>query len=99
MPGKEKDYKTKLKKDPKELITEEPVKKRGGRPRTKTENCKTINIAIPESLLEKIAVAKVMHGGNLTLYINRLIERDIQENYEKYKEFAEMLQCKGSRTF
>ena len=53
----------------------DPVKKKPGRPKTKTEETKTINIAVPVSVLEKIDIAKVCYGNNLTCYINRQIGR------------------------
>lgn len=56
-----------------------------GRPRTKTEDEKIINIAVPLSVYKKINVAKIQYNNNLTLYINSLIERDLNENLEKYK--------------
>lgn len=61
------------------------VKKRVGRPKTKTEETRTINIAVPISVLEKMDVAKVCYGNNLTGYINKLIEKDIAANYNKYE--------------
>lgn len=70
--------------------TEAKPKKKVGRPKTKTEECKTVNIAIPISLLEQVNVAKKIYNDNMTLYINKLIERDLEENSEKYKLFAEM---------
>ena len=57
-----------------------------GRPRTKTEDEKIINIAIPLSVYKKMNLAKLQYNNNLTLYINSLIERDLKENLEKYKE-------------
>ena len=65
--------------------SKDQVKKKPGRPKTKTEKTKTINIAVPVSVLEKIDIAKVCYGNNLTCYINRLIEKDIEANYEEYK--------------
>ena len=65
--------------------------KRKGRPKTKTEATRTINVAIPVSMLEKIDTAKICYGNNLTLYINKLIERDIDANYENYKNIADNL--------
>lgn len=97
-----KDFTKTLRKDPKQVTAptteppqapeEVPVKKRAGRPKTKTEDCKTINIAVPVSLLEQMNIAKVMYKDNLTLYINKLIEKDLEANLEKYQQFAEMQQ-------
>ena len=69
----------------------DPVKKKPGRPKTKTEETKTINIAVPVSVLEKIDIAKVCYGNNLTCYINRLIKKDIEANYEEYKNIINSL--------
>lgn len=77
---------------PVQATEEAPKKRSAGRPKTKTEDCKTINVAIPVSLLEKMNVAKVMYKDNLTLYVNKLIEKDIEANYERYEQFAEMQQ-------
>lgn len=71
---------------------EEPKEKRRvGRPKTKTEATKTINIAVPVSVLEKLDTVKVCYGNNLTQYINKLIEKDIAENYDKYVMIADNL--------
>lgn len=66
-------------------------KSKVGRPKIKTEETKTINIAIPVSTLEKLNIAKKCYGNNLTQYINKLIERDIQINYDKYKNISDSL--------
>lgn len=73
---------------------EEPKKKskgKVGRPKTKTEDTKTINIAVPVSTLDKINEVKVCFGNNLTQYINKLIEKDLESNYESYKNIADSL--------
>lgn len=57
-----------------------------GRPRTKTEDEKIINIAVPISVYEKMNLAKLQYNNNLTLYINKLIEQDLKKNLAKYKE-------------
>lgn len=66
--------------------TKKEKKKTIGRPRTKTEEEKIINIAIPLSVYKKMNLAKLQYNNNLTLYINSLIERDLDENLERYKE-------------
>lgn len=95
-----KDLKSKLRQntrkvsvDPEPSIsntTEAEKKKKVGRPKVKTEECKTINIAIPISTLEKMQVAKVLYRDNLTLYVNTVIEKDLKENFERYKMFADI---------
>lgn len=73
---------------------EEPKKKskgKVGRPKTKIEDTKTINIAVPISTLDKINEVKVCFSNNLTQYINKLIEKDLDSNYENYKNIADSL--------
>ena len=71
---------------------EEPKEKRKvGRPKTKTEDTKTINIAVPVSVLEKLDTVKVCYGNNLTQYINKLIEKEIEANNDNYKHIADSL--------
>lgn len=66
-------------------------KRKVGRPKIKTEPTKTINIAVPVSVLEKLDTVKVCYGNNLTQYINKLIEKDIEANYDNYKNIADSL--------
>lgn len=72
---------------------EHEVKKKVGRPKTKDvkRTCKNINVAIPIILLEKWEEIKIVHGSNLTEYITKLIERDMDSNYEHYKNIADSL--------
>jgi hypothetical protein len=56
-----------------------------GRPKTKKEPTKTINIAVPVSMLEKLEVAKACYGNNMTQYVNALIATDIEKNFEQYE--------------
>ena len=70
---------------------EHTTKRKVGRPKTKTEETKTINIAVPVSVLEKLDTVKVCYGNNLTQYINKLIEKDIEANYDNYKHIADSL--------
>lgn len=62
-----------------------------GRKKVKTEPTRPINIAIPVSVLEKLDTVKVCYGNNLTQYINKLIEKDIEANYDNYKHIADSL--------
>ena len=72
-------------------------KKNVGRPpldpdgKKKKDYTKTVNIAIPLDTLEKIQIAKVKYGDNLTKYINALIEKDLETNFESYKTIYDML--------
>ena len=70
---------------------EPKTKRKVGRPKTKTEETKTINIAVPVSVLEKLETVKVCYSNNLTQYINKLIEKDIEANYDNYKHIADSL--------
>lgn len=74
-----------------ELKKESKTKRKVGRPKTKTEETKTINIAVPVSVLEKLDTVKLCYGNNLTQYINKLIEKDIETNYDNYKHIADSL--------
>ena len=62
-----------------------------GRPREKREYEKTINIAIPVSTLEKMNVAKLKYGNNLTKYVNRVIQKDLEAHYDEYKLIQKLL--------
>lgn len=65
--------------------------KKVGRPKTKQGEYKTINISVPVEFLEKLKEVKEVYQGNLTLYINKLIEKDLEENYDKYLELVNSL--------
>ena len=67
---------------------ESPIKRKVGRPKTKTEKTKTINIAVPISVLEKLNIVKACYGNNLTQYINKLIEKDIEANFAEYERIT-----------
>lgn len=70
------------------------AKKKVGRPKTKDVKgtCKNINVAVPIVLLDKWEEVKAAHKSNLTEYITKLIQRDMDLNYEHYKELAKMLE-------
>ena len=80
------------KKEP-EIRKTTPAKRRVGRPKTKDVKgtCKNINVAVPITLLDKWEEVKIVHGSNLTEYITKLIEKDMDSNYEKYKSIADSL--------
>lgn len=70
-------------------VTDQPEaetpKRRRGRPKKKTEAESQVNVRVPNSILDRLNdVLPVVYGGNLTTYINRLIEKDLEENYDKY---------------
>lgn len=72
-------------------------KKKRGRPKTKTGPERTINIAIPVEVLEKMDIAKVCYGNNLTAYVNAVIKADLEahlEEYERIKKTIETYQPK-----
>lgn len=78
-------------KEPKKdnVVNDKP--KKTGRPKTKQGEYKTLNISVPVKVLEKLGEVKEVYQGNLTLYINKLIERDIEANYDKYIEIVQNL--------
>lgn len=80
------------KKEP-EISKTTPAKRRVGRPKTKDVKgtCKNINVAVPITLLDKWEEVKIVHGSNLTEYITKLIEKDMDSNYAKYKSIADSL--------
>ena len=52
---------------------------------------KTINIAVEFDVLEKLEIAKAKYSNNLTKYINTLIEKDLEANFETYQKIYDML--------
>ncbi len=68
-------------------------KRKVGRPKTKDikNTCKNINVAVPITLLDKWDDVKIVYGSNLTEYITKLIEKDMNANYEHYKNIADSL--------
>ena len=66
-------------------------KKKTGRPKVKEGEYKTINISVPVPVLEKMEVAKLKYGNNLTAYVNAVILADLEANYEKYVTIQEAL--------
>ena len=77
--------------------TKEPIKNKGGRPKTRTEAVKIANIAIPLSVYNDMtAHALAVYDNNLTGYINTLIKRDLDANLDNYKQVsAFMKKAKG----
>lgn len=82
------------KKEP-EIRKTAPTKKKVGRPVEIEDPRKNINIAVKVELLDKYNEVKKALGGNLTAYIGNLIEKDMNENYEKYKEIAKLQEKMG----
>lgn len=68
-------------------------KQKVGRPKTKDikNTCKNINVSVPITLLRQWEDIKIVHGNNLTEYITKLIKKDMNANYEHYKELADSL--------
>jgi hypothetical protein len=53
----------------------------------KRDYCKTINIAVPNEVIEEVnELAIKARGINLTDYINLLIANDLEKNRDKYKK-------------
>lgn len=78
-----------------EATNEKPEKEKGkpGRKPTKDvkNTCKNINVAIPNELIDKWKEIKKAKGNNLTQYVTDLIQKDMDENYEKYKQAVDIL--------
>lgn len=66
-------------------------KRKQGRPKTKTEPEKVLNIAVPESISDQLDIAKVCYDNNMTKYINYLIAKDLEENMTEYKKAYDLL--------
>ena len=73
---------------------EQKTKRKPGRPKTKTENTKTVNIAVPVSVLEKIEKAKAKYNGNLTEYVNHCIAADLDAHFDEYETIYNMINNK-----
>ena len=78
-----------------ESTNEKPEKEKGkpGRKPTKDvkNTCTNINVAIPNELYDKWKEIKTARGNNLTQYVTDLIQKDMDENYDKYKQIISML--------
>lgn len=81
------------KADQQQTEPETKPKRKVGRPKTKDVKgtCKNINVAVPIDLLDKWEEIKAVHGSNLTAYVIKLIRRDMDINYEQYKQLADNL--------
>lgn len=91
---------TALKQDPRsvktthtpvKVVNTTTVKKKVGRPKVKEGEFKTINISIPVHVLERMEVAKLKYGNNLTAYVNAVILADLNANYGKYLELQSII--------
>ena len=82
-----------MESEPKQEKPQTTQKRKVGRPKTKDikNTCKNINVAVPITLLDKWEDIKIVHGSNLTEYITKLIEKDMNANYEHYKDIADSL--------
>lgn len=78
-----------------EATNEKPEKEKGkpGRKPTKDvkNTCTNINVAIPNELIDKWKEIKKAKGNNLTQYVTDLIQKDMDENYDKYKQAVDIL--------
>ena len=72
-------------------------KNKGGRPKTRTEDVKIANIAIPQSVYNDMTeYAIILYNSNMTEYINTLIKRDLEQNIDNYKRVSDVMrQAKG----
>lgn len=65
--------------------------KRRGRPKTKTEDDRQVNVRIPLSVIAQWEEIQLVYGGNFTRYINKLIVEDLERNKQLYADIIEML--------
>lgn len=77
--------------EPVTVAAEQKEKKKAGRKKVKFGDYETINISVPVATLEKMKVAKLKYGNNLTAYVNAVIEADLEANFEKYCQIQEYL--------
>lgn len=76
---------------PEESFAKKTKEKRSpGRPKVKEGAYRTINIAVPVSMLEQMEIAKFKYGS-LTAYVNHAIQADLDANYLKYLEIYKMI--------
>lgn len=66
-------------------------KKKVGRKKEFTEPRKSTNVKVSMDLWAKWEEIQVAHGSNFTGYVNKLIQKDLEENFDKYKEVADSL--------
>ena len=68
------------------------LRKKPGRPKTITKERRTISAKISVDLLDKWEEVKFLKGGNLTEYIERLIQEDMDKTYKQLKEIIDSMQ-------
>lgn len=62
-----------------------------GRPKVKTEETKNIGVAVNISTMKKIEEILCLYDSNITKYVNSVLEKDIKENYQTYKNIIDQL--------
>ena len=65
-------------------------KKKSGRP--SKGKVHKISLSIPVDVYEGVELASYFFRGNMTAYINNLINRDLERNLEKYRDFKTMME-------
>ena len=88
-PKKKENIEPDVKTEPVEIDT--PVKRRG-RPKSKKEPDRQVNIRVPLSIMAEWDEIKSVYGNNLTQYINKLILADLKANKQMYLEIVQKLQ-------
>ena len=77
------------------MLKKSPVqtteKKKVGRKKEFTEPRKSTNVKVTMDLWKKWEEIQTAHGSNFTGYVNKLIQKDLEENFEKYKEVTDSL--------
>ena len=73
-----------------EVDSRKAEKKKSGRP--SKGKVHKISLSIPVDVYEGVELASYFFRGNMTAYINNLINRDLERNLEKYRDFKTMME-------
>jgi uncharacterized protein (DUF4415 family) len=89
-------------KEPK-IVVEDTVKttttakRKQGRPpkdptgRLKRDYTEKVNIAIDKDVMEKVRLASRCHAGTITDYVNALIKKDLDANFDTYQKMIDTI--------
>lgn len=77
-----------IKTSDKQPVTEQ---KKCGRKKQFTEERKRVLLQIPVSSIEKWDSIKEIYGSNFNAYVTKLIQKDLDENYNNYKAIIDNL--------
>lgn len=76
---------------PSKDILKTKAQKKPGRPKTIMKERRTISARIPVELLDKWEEVKLLKGDNFTEYLESLIQKDMDENYERLIKLKELI--------